>query len=854
MKNRIKSTLILVNLFFGIIALSAKEVHVSADGNDANDGTAKAPLASISAARDALRDSGCLGKEPCTVIIHGGTYRIETPIIFSPEDGGSEVFPVVYRAAPEEVVVLTGAQIINTSWEAWETGIYRCRVGGINPIDQLFVGGKRQTMARYPNDGAGFIPSARQKSGGAHRAGTPPYNGCTPDAWDATTASRWKDPTGAFMHGMHKGLWGSQHYLVLGKDDSGELVYEGGWQNNRVSPAHQQYRMIENVFEELDAPGEWYHDQKEGWLYYLPLPGVDLNADVFEAVSRIKHLVEIHGDIKTPVAEMDIKNSGNGLANTKVRTVETIQPVLHITIEGLRFTGTARTFMETIEPLLRSDWCVYRGGAIHLRGTENICIQNCVFEELGGNAVFVDAYNRRVAIRGNWFNNNGASDVNFVGSFAAVRDPEFNYAAPPRKIEDVDDVIGPRSDEYPADCIVEDNLMIRCGRYEKQPSGVNISMSSRITVRHNTICHTPRAAINICDGTWGGHIIEWNDCFKTVLETSDHGAFNSWGRDRYWHSASPSGPNQKDEQGNPLISHWISKDPNSPRWDAYQTTIIRHNRMQCDHGWDIDLDDGSTNYKIYNNLCLSGGLKTREGYFRIVTNNIILGGGYTCNVPYPKPSHDQFERNILWGKVYSVSNPLLWGGSRNHNFIHNPFSVETVAATGVQDQTQDDAGSLYGNAGFIDPEQGDFLVSKDSPSLQVGYNNFPMTGFGVISSRLKELAPSPLIHLPENAEPNVFIDIKFRNLFGAKIKSLRTQEEITATGMFSKTGVLLLSVPPKSKMAQLGFQPDDVILAIDDEEMLKDYILIEFLSGIEKGKHTAKVWRSQDICSLSFTL
>ena len=78
-------------------------------------------------------------------------------------------------------------------------------------------------------------------------------------------------------------------------------------------------------------------------------------------------------------------------------------------------------------------------------------------------------------------------------------------------------------------------------------------MASRITVRHNTIAYTPRAAINICDGTWGGHLIEWNDCFETVLETHDHGAFNSWGRDRFWHQATPSGPRHKDKRGKPLI-------------------------------------------------------------------------------------------------------------------------------------------------------------------------------------------------------------------------------------------------------------------------------------------------------------
>ena len=55
--------------------------------------------------------------------------------------------------------------------------------------------------------------------------------------------------------------------------------------------------------------------------------------------------------------------------------------------------------------------------------------------------------------------------------------------------------------------------------------------------------------------------------------------------------------------------------------DATETTVIRNNRWRCDHGWDIDLDDGSSNYHIYNNLCLHGGLKLREGFARTVEQN-----------------------------------------------------------------------------------------------------------------------------------------------------------------------------------------------------------------------------------------
>ena len=82
---------------------------------------------------------------------------------------------------------------------------------------------------------------------------------------------------------------------------------------------------------------------------------------------------------------------------------------------------------------------------------------------------------------------------------------------------------------------MEDCLITRSGRFEKQTAPVEIDMAQNITVRHCSIYDVPRAGINIGDGCWGGHVIEFCDVFDTVLETGDHGSFNSWGRDRYWH-------------------------------------------------------------------------------------------------------------------------------------------------------------------------------------------------------------------------------------------------------------------------------------------------------------------------------
>lgn len=271
--------------------------------------------------------------------------------------------------------------------------------------------------------------------------------------------------------------------------------------------------------------------------------------------------------------------------------------------------------MENREPLLRSDWTIYRGGAILLRGAEHCSIKDCTFYRLGGNAIVVDGYNFRVVVTGCLLEEIGSNGIVFVGQPDSVRSPLFEYNER-QQLVDLDRGHGAKSNNYPDSCLVEDCLITRVGRVEKQSAPVQISMSHHITIRHCSIYDVPRAGINISEGTFGGHLIEFCDVFETVLETGDHGSFNSWGRDRYWML--------EDLDMNTINSDEDGSLSELPRLDMMNSNIIRNNRWRCDYGWDIDLDDGSSSYEIYNNLCLAGGIKLREGFYRVCENNILI--------------------------------------------------------------------------------------------------------------------------------------------------------------------------------------------------------------------------------------
>ncbi|WP_339838054.1 hypothetical protein [uncultured Maribacter sp.] len=74
---------------------------------------------------------------------------------------------------------------------------------------------------------------------------------------------------------------------MKGKTENDSLILEGGWQNNRPSEMHPRYRFIENVYEELDTPQEWYFNKAERILYYYPEGNIDIKKAKIKVV-RLK--------------------------------------------------------------------------------------------------------------------------------------------------------------------------------------------------------------------------------------------------------------------------------------------------------------------------------------------------------------------------------------------------------------------------------------------------------------------------------------------------------------------------------------------------------------------------------------
>lgn len=786
----------LLSFLFGtILSITyALDLYVSPNGSDSNGGSADQPLATMAAAQQKAR--AYAGKETVTVHFEDGIYYLPKTVVFTPGDAGSDEHPVIYRAQNEGGAVLSGGSELALKWKRYQDGIFKAQVPAGLVIDQLFIDGLNQRMARYPN----YDPAKKTEA----------YQGYAADAFSKERAEKWANPSGGYIHAMHRGQWGGYHYRITGKDASGEVSYEGGWQNNRQSGMHQDFRMVENIFEELDAEGEWYHDATTNTLYYMPAAGLNLKTAKVEVV-RLRHLIEFQGSEANPVK--------------------------HITMQGFVVRHAARTFMDCKEPLLRSDWAIYRGGAFMLTGTEHIQILDTEFDQVGGNAIFVNKYNRNTLVKGCHIHDAGASGVCFVGDPDAVRNPLFEYNET-NDLSKIDRTPGPKTNNYPANGVVEDCLIHGIGRVERQPAGVQISMSQCITVRDVSIYDCARAGINISEGTWGGHLIEGCDVFDTVLETHDHGSFNSWGRDRFWH------------RDRALSQEFINKEPDLPFLDAVKTTIIRNSRWRCDHGWDIDLDDGSSNYDIYNNLLLSGGLKLREGFRRHAWNNIAWNNGFHPHVWYDG-SKDQVYSNIfMYQHRPARMNKEYTDGTRVDD---NLFASDQAAVMKISDVLGWDGNSIYGDPMFIDPAKGDFRVKDGSPALKIGFENFPMDQFGVKKPSLKAIARTPEIppfgavrSKRAKAVPNKM------QWLGATLSDLSGQD-FSAYGVSQADGGVAFSgVVPGSPAAIAGFLNGDLIQAVNGGKTVNTNQFKKLITDA-KGTLLLKVVRNQQVIELKVT-
>ena len=129
-----KSFILLVLSLLLCNTLPAKEIHVSVNGDDANDGSLQKPLRTISHASQTAMPGD-------VITVHAGVYREQ---IIPPRGGNSESQRIIYQAASGEKVEIKGSEIIK-DWQksgndTWVVKIPNSFFGKFNPYTDLIHG------------------------------------------------------------------------------------------------------------------------------------------------------------------------------------------------------------------------------------------------------------------------------------------------------------------------------------------------------------------------------------------------------------------------------------------------------------------------------------------------------------------------------------------------------------------------------------------------------------------------------------------------------------------------------------------------------------------------------------------
>jgi len=472
-----KIILLLVCLLY-IVTLRAGDgqvIYVSLGGSDLNPGTLKSPFKTIEKARDEIRK---LKKEDnqhsFRVVIFGGKYFVDQPVVLSAEDSGLDKTRIVYEGMKGEVVRIIGGKEVSPSAfgnlntddpdytrihslvrnkikvldlnKAGFTDLGKLRRRGFSyrnvpsPME-LSINNTIMQLARWPNSGYAKSGKAIDSTGFS-------YSTNRPDKWkeekDAWTLGYWKFGWAELYSPIEKIDTLNNTIKIANKSDSkkGSLTAIG---NNR------NWCGI-NILAELDVPGEYYIDRDNKRLYVYPPENIDFQS------SEI--MLSMLGENRESIIE------ATGLKNITFR---------NISLEKSRY------------------------GALSISDGENITLDGCIFRNTGNTTLRLAGNNIKV-INSEIFDS-GAGGLELKG--------------------------GDRNNLISGNIIVENCHIHHFGLWNRTYTpGIQISGVGTI-VRNCKLNDAPHSAI-----LFGGnnHLIELNEFFNTCFETDDAGTIYS-GRD-----------------------------------------------------------------------------------------------------------------------------------------------------------------------------------------------------------------------------------------------------------------------------------------------------------------------------------
>ena len=475
------------------------------------------------------------------ICLHEGEYRIDEPLLF---DEDTADLPIVICG--EGKTVLTGGEKFIGGWEKTEKeNIYRHRVEHTG-FRQLYVNGKRAVRARFPKRGKELMlqwEGEKDYPANERRMGF--LRSDIPDAF----ADGGLEGAEIFL----EQAWAMSVALICGQEErEGKLLFKV---NDSVSEpiwtriylpmvSGEQPAHLENAVFFLTEENEWA--AKDGYLYYMPPVGVDINTLVF-TVPRAERLVLIQGKQAKKVKNICFENITFAYTGWEKPNDGYCEIQATNYVEG---TGGTKTY--------------HPPAAAETRYAENIRFEGCTFINLGATA-----FNARKGTDGIYFRKTQVSDVSGTGlCFGYFDELPTDGFDPFHAKDDAENCV--------RNVGVEACLLTRVGADFQGGSAICAGYVRDISVCHNTIFDIAYSGVAL---GWG-----WQDP-RTVM-----GNFNV-SYNRIYNTLAGLGYDGAE-------IYFVGKHD-----ESLPLSVVEGNYVTCGGGLGgVYFDEGSNGYRMQNNV------------------------------------------------------------------------------------------------------------------------------------------------------------------------------------------------------------------------------------------------------------
>lgn len=364
--------------------------YVSNNGNDMWSGTLKdpnnqgdGPFLTLTAARNKIRSLKPLTKS-VLIYIREGTYYLNEPFELTSQDSGTDSYSITYSAYPKEKVIISGGRKLELNWQRYNDKIYSANVGSLS-FNSLFVDGNRAVRAKEPNNGYYFIDSvdtATKRDAFNFKPGDINPNWIYLNEIEVVSFRRWESSRFNIdrVEG-NKVFFKNSLAEYRGYDWDYDFAF-GLWPNKNTSRYY-----IENVFEGLDSPGEWYLDKHSGNLYYYPLDNKPIQNSEFIS-PKLYRLVALNG------------TSANYIKNVHINNMVFMHTDWYMSSNGIIYSPESLT---------------YPDNAIDINFAENFRFENNTVSHTGGAGIgnYYYSKSKNIIINRNEISDIGSDGIEF---------------------------------------------------------------------------------------------------------------------------------------------------------------------------------------------------------------------------------------------------------------------------------------------------------------------------------------------------------------------------------------------------------------------------------------------------------